>query len=148
MADDPVEIVTRVAELLQRKDLAEVVNDQARWEEATRPVRDLAHPDLAGAMIGPDYAGGTIEFEGLEGLRRAWVEWVSPFETFSTEVDEVECSGDTVLTVVRQRGKTRTGGVEVEAPASAVWTVRDGQILRIEFHLDPDRARRVAGLGG
>ncbi len=43
-------------------------------------------------------------------------------------------------------GRTKTGGVEVEAPGAAVWTVVDGRVRRVEFHLDREAALRSAGL--
>ena len=50
-----------------------------------------------------------------------------------------------MLILARQRGRTRVGGVEVEEQAAAVWTVRDGKLARMEFHLDPETARGPPG---
>ena len=55
-------------------------------------------------------------------------------------------AGERVVSLVRQVGKTKTGGVDVEASAAAVWTVRDGKLKRVEFHLDREAALRAAGL--
>jgi hypothetical protein len=51
-----------------------------------------------------------------------------------------------VLSLVRQTGTTRTGSVEIETAAAAVWFIRDGRVHRVEFHLDQDEARRAAGV--
>jgi len=51
-----------------------------------------------------------------------------------------------VVSLVRQTGRTKTGGVEIEAAAAAVWTIRDGKLTRVEFHLDQEAALRAAGL--
>ena len=51
-----------------------------------------------------------------------------------------------MVSLVRLCGKTKTGGVDVEAAAAAVWTVVDGRLDRVEFHLDREAALRAAGL--
>ena len=55
-------------------------------------------------------------------------------------------AGDKVLMLARQVGSTETGGVPVESLGAAVMTFEDGRVTRIEFHLDRDRAMKVAGL--
>ena len=59
----------------------------------------------------------------------------------SIDVEEI---GDNVLTLARQIGTTRHGGVELEQPSAAVWKFRDGKIVRVEFHLDRDLAQASA----
>jgi ketosteroid isomerase-like protein len=51
-----------------------------------------------------------------------------------------------VVSLVAMSGRTKTGGVDVEAAAAAVWTVVDGRLQRVEFHLDRESAIRAAGL--
>jgi ketosteroid isomerase-like protein len=50
------------------------------------------------------------------------------------------------VSLVEMSGTTKTGGAQIEAPAAAVWTVVDGRLRRVEFHLDQDAALRAAGL--
>jgi len=42
--------------------------------------------------------------------------------------------------------RTRTGGVEMEHQAAALFRGRDGQIVSVELFLDWDQARAAAGL--
>jgi ketosteroid isomerase-like protein len=55
-------------------------------------------------------------------------------------------AGDRVVSLVGMRGTTKTGGVEVEASAAAVWTVVEGRLRRVEFHIDRQAALRAAGV--
>jgi ketosteroid isomerase-like protein len=110
---------------------------------------EVASDDLECVMVAPDYAGprGRLTYTGPEGFVQAWREWVDAYERYSIEVEEIaEGALGQVFILARQRGTTRTGGVEVSEPAGAVWTVRDGRLVRMEFHLDPESAKRVAGL--
>jgi hypothetical protein len=86
------------------------------------------------------------EYRGLDGFAEAWRDWTSPFESYRIEVEEMIDAGEKVVSVVAMTGRTRTGGAEISAPGAAVWTVVDGRLRNVEFHLDPDLARRAAGL--
>jgi ketosteroid isomerase-like protein len=92
-------------------------------------------------------SGGRLDYRGPDGFIDAWREWSEPFASYRVDLEEfIEGSEGRVLTVARQHATTRTGGVEVVEPAAAVWTLRDGKLARVEFHLDPEAARRAAGL--
>jgi ketosteroid isomerase-like protein len=97
-------------------------------------------------MVGPQYVGQAIERSGADGFREAWADWTSPFESFTVDLERTIGAGDRVVSLVTMRGKTRTGGVAVEAPGAAVWTVVDGRLRRVEFHIDRESALRSAGL--
>jgi ketosteroid isomerase-like protein len=110
---------------------------------------EVAADDLECVMVAPEYAGprGRLTYSGPEGFVQAWREWVAAYERYTIELEEItEGDPGQVFILARQRGTTRTGGVEVSEPAGAVWTVRDGKLVRMEFHLDPETARRAAGL--
>ena len=38
--------------------------------------------------------------------------------------------------------------IEIRTDAAAVWTLRDIKLVRVEFNMDVDEARRSAGLAG
>jgi len=62
------------------------------------------------------------------------------------ECEEMIDAGDQVVSLVAMKGTTRTGGAEISAPGAAVWTVVDGRVRRVEFHLDRNAALRAAGI--
>jgi ketosteroid isomerase-like protein len=148
MSADTVRIVERLQGVLADLDVVAALED----EEVDRRVREvlgeLAEPDFEIAMVGPDYLPRPVERTGADGFRDSWLDWTSPFEHYRIHVERVIDAGDQVVTIVRQGGTTKTGGVEIEATAGAVWTVRAGKVSRVEFHLDPAAAMRAAGLEG
>jgi ketosteroid isomerase-like protein len=101
----------------------------------------LLGEELTGAMMADE--SFNAEFTGADGLRRAWADWLSAFAQIRIEVEDVEEIGENVLILVNQTGRTRHG-VELKTPSAAVWKFRDDKLWRVEFHLDPARARESA----
>jgi ketosteroid isomerase-like protein len=93
-----------------------------------------------------DQAGDETEYPGVQGFREALSDWITPYERFRLEIDEVIPHDDRLVFLVRQVGTTKHGGVEIETASGAVWDLEDGCITRASFYIDPDHARRHAGL--
>jgi ketosteroid isomerase-like protein len=55
-------------------------------------------------------------------------------------------AGDKVVTVVRQRGQSKTSGLPVDMAFGQVWTIRDGKSTRMEMYADPVEALEAMGL--
>jgi|SRR5215211_744917 len=94
-------------------------------------------------MVGPDRGE---RHPGLAGFGAAWRDWVSPYESFSIDIEEIREAGDALLMLVRQRGVTRHGGVAIENASGSVWRFREGLLRRVEFYLDRDAARAAVGV--
>jgi ketosteroid isomerase-like protein len=108
-------------------------------------LREVADPDVECVMVGPD-PRFAIEARGIEGFLESWRDWLSPFEHWRLELDDVIESGDRVVTLIRQFGTPKGSTAEVENAGAAVWFIRDGRLARVEFHLDREVALRSAGL--
>jgi ketosteroid isomerase-like protein len=143
---EAVRVVAQIQEFLTGGDVVSRLED----EEAVRRMRllfeRLAEPHFETAMIGPDYLPGALEFNGFEGLVEAWRDWTSPFDSYTVELERVISAEEHVVSLVSMSGTTKLGGPRIEAPAAAVWTVVDGRLRRVEFHLDRQAALRAAGL--
>lgn len=151
MADESLEIVARVGAVLQHDDVAAALRDEDVSAQIEAVLTELADPDFECTFVSPEYAGpgGRFSYRGPRGFVEGWRDWLEAYESYRVELEELtEGEDGRVLTLGRQRGTTRTGAVEVSEPAAAVWRVRDGRLLGVEFHLDPDAARQAAGLAG
>jgi ketosteroid isomerase-like protein len=142
---EAVRIVEQIQGVLD-VDVVAALDDDETDRRIRQTLAELAQPDFEVAMVGPGYLPESLDRIGFEGFRDAWVDWTSPFESFRIEIERVIDAGDCVVSLVRQAGKTKTGGVDIEAAAAAVWTIRDGKLTRVEFHLDREAALRAAGL--
>lgn len=87
-------------------------------------------------------------YEGVEGLRAGWTDFLGAFETLVIEPGEAQegPDGATVVEFVGLTGKPRGVAGTIEAGAAAVWHVRDGQVSCIEFYMDRPKALQAAGV--
>ena len=98
------------------------------------------------ALTGPDIVfATTVEaFRGPEAL----LEWMDDgddaFDDFSVELLEVEEVDDHVVVSMRQRGRGKASGAEVDDHITHVWTLRDGHATRLQSFADHDDAIRYA----
>jgi ketosteroid isomerase-like protein len=94
---------------------------------------------------------GTVEpagvFHGHDGIRRFFRAWFSPFESYHAHPEEFIDAGDAVVVRVRQGGRGKQSGVEVNmAPYWQVYRLRDGLAVRIEVFSDQTEALIAVGL--
>jgi ketosteroid isomerase-like protein len=83
---------------------------------------------------------------GFEGLRSAWIDWLEPWASYRSEVEELVDLGDRVAVVVRDFGRRESMEREVDAKGVAVYTFRGDKISRIEFHFDCEEGITAGGL--
>jgi ketosteroid isomerase-like protein len=81
---------------------------------------------------------------GREALR-AWGNFTEAFETFATEIERIIEADDRVVVLAWIRGRGRVSGADVDARVGAVFSLRDGKIVRYEL-TDRREALEAAGL--
>jgi uncharacterized protein len=81
---------------------------------------------------------------GREALR-AWIAFTDAFEEFRVVVEQIVEAGEHVVALVWNRGRGRVSGADVDAKVGAVFTLRDGKIVRYEL-TDRREALEAAGL--
>ena len=124
-------------------DIAALFRDEhafARLREALSP---LLTEDFQSVMVFP---GHTRTYEGLEGFRKNWLDWVEPWATYRTSIDELIDAGDRVVLLLRDHGRRKDMDVEVEIIAASICTIREGKMARWEDYADRAEALRAAGL--
>jgi ketosteroid isomerase-like protein len=84
-------------------------------------------------------------YPGLDGARKFMRDWTEAWDDWEFEVTSVEAVGDRVVAVIRQHGRAKATGMEVDMIFGQVWSFRDGKQLRMEMYADPDEAFRAAG---
>jgi ketosteroid isomerase-like protein len=87
----------------------------------------------------------TVEtHRGPEALLEWMDEGDDAFDDFVVEVLDVEQFGANVVVSMRQRGRGKRSGAEVERPFTHVWTIREGRAARVQSFRDRDDAVRYA----
>jgi ketosteroid isomerase-like protein len=85
-------------------------------------------------------------FRGRDEIRASMEDWQTMWETTSIVVDElIEIPPDRVVAVGAWRMRGRASGIDGEMPIFILFTVRDGQVTRLEWHADRDSAVAAAG---
>jgi hypothetical protein len=105
---------------------------------------DAADPALECVFVGP--AGVEASYRGVGGFLDGWRDWLLPYRSYEWRLERLIEAGDRVVTLIRVRAVTARDEVELEHAPGAVWTVRDGKVVRVEFYLDPEEALRAAGV--
>jgi ketosteroid isomerase-like protein len=68
------------------------------------------------------------------------------FEDYRVEPERFVDAGDKLLVEIRQVGRGRTSGIEMEERMFHVWTLRDEKGVRLDVYRDRDQALAAAGL--
>lgn len=89
---------------------------------------------------------GVRPYRGVEGARQSLGAWVSAWDEYRLELDELIDAGDDVLARSRQTVRGKGSGIEVEQPLFSVWTLRDGKVVRHRMYHDEREALEAAGL--
>jgi uncharacterized protein len=102
------------------------------------------------ALTGPDIVfATTVEaYRGPEALLEWMDEGDDAFDDFSVELLEVEELGEHVVASMRQRGRGKASGAEVDDHITHVWTLRDGRATRLQSFANHDDAVRYARQAG
>lgn len=144
-----------MAERLSTRDVAALINQGGPFSagssvtgdeiigSVTEVLRRYAHPEFVTLMVSES---ATQDYEGVAGFEEAWKDWLTPYESFRIELEEVVPLGDRLVFLVRQMATTRQSAVAVETRSSAIWWLEDGQIRQVAFYLDRRAGMKAAGI--
>ena len=82
---------------------------------------------------------------GLAAFTRAIERVFEGWEAWQMDPEEFRAVADQVAVMVRYRARGRGSGVEVHGRESALWTLRDGKVVRYAWFHEPEDALEVAG---
>jgi ketosteroid isomerase-like protein len=96
------------------------------------------------ALCAPDIVvGTTVEaYRGAEALLDWLDEGDDAFDDFTVELLEVDELDGQILASMRQRGRGKASGAEVDHHFTHVWTLRDGRAIRMQSFAHRDDAVR------
>ena len=132
MSEENVNVVKAYLDASLRRDMTELAG-------LVDPEVEL-HGTVGGVQEGQVYRGLAEvirEYDEVDG--EAWEERRIEPEGFRDADDEI-------LVLFHEFRRGRGSGVELETDTAAVFTVREGRVLRIQGFLDRAAARKAAGL--
>jgi uncharacterized protein len=130
---------------------------QANVEVVRRVMRCFAEGDIESALsdIDPqatlDWSKSNAPDSGVYKGHAAWQAFLPARDDVLGErrFDSVEIltpTDDTVVLIGRVQERGRASGIEVESRGAAVWTLRDGKIVRFKIYQSSDEALKAVGL--
>ncbi len=134
MSEENVEIVRRSYEhfVATGEFLAETMHDDFVWDMSTF----RGWPDRQ-------------SYSGIEGATEFNADWDAAWDDWRLEVEVyIDAGGDRVVTIVRQRGRSKTSGVTVDMRFGQVFKVREAQLRGMRMYASPSEALEAAGLSG
>ena len=129
MSQENVEIVRAVIDTWNRGD----------WDGALKNAAPSFEFDFS-RSVGPGRA-----VYSLDQMRRYFDEFVQAWESLRLEVDEFIEAGEHVVMPNTLHAQGRDG-IEVQARAAWVWTIRDGSVARLCFYQERQDALEAVGL--
>ena len=136
MSQENVELVRRGYELFNEGG-PEAVISAGMWSPEI--VFDFSPSEIPGLGV----------YRGHDEVRAFFKEdWFGafPFEKWEVVVDQLVDHGDQVIAVSRQRGRGASSGAASELEQGLIFTLRDGEVVRVEIYGDPRKALEAAGL--
>ena len=108
----------------------------------TAAALDTADPAVV-MHAAPEWPGEKLH-EGRESCLAFLDDFLSAFDEYRWDVDEVRETGDRVLTLVHHSG--RTGGSWIRQEFGAIWRIQDAGVVEAWFFFSWDDALAAAGL--
>jgi ketosteroid isomerase-like protein len=113
-------------------------------DQMAEVLKDKVDPEFVTLMVSE--SAGAVESYGIGGFRQALEDWISPYEAFRLEIEDVIVNDDKLIFLARQVATTKHDGVEVETDSASVWWVKDGLIRQAAFYLDRSAGLKAAGI--
>ena len=124
-------------------DIVALFRNEQAFAQMQAALAPLLTDDFQSVMVFP---GETRIYDGLEGMRRNWLDWLEPWATYRTAIDELIDAGDRVVLLLRDYGRRADMDIELEVIGGSICTVRVGKLARWEDYADRASALRAAGL--
>jgi len=131
MSQENVEIVREVFKDFNSEDIGRIVA--------------AVHPELE-VVIPPEVSAEPDTYLGPEGIRRYFQSFQDVMDEIRFEPEGLWDAGDSVVVSLRVTAKGRQTAIPVEQRSAGVWTIRDGQIIRVRSYASLAEALQAVGL--
>ena len=142
MSQENVEVVEA---LMPRPDvdLVRLFRDEETFARVAKAVSPFLTDDFESVVWFPAESRTNA---GWEGLRKNWLDWLEPWATYRTAIEELIDLGERVVVLVRNHGRRDGMEIEVEMIAAVIVTFRGGKVARWEDWTDRAEALKAVGL--
>ncbi len=133
MSQENIEIVRRVADAYNRRDVGAML--------------DELHPDIEWhPWLQLQLGGEATVYRGHQGVREGVRDGEEAFSEIQAEPSEVRDLGERVLAIGHLRARGRESGALTESAIAWIVEFKSGKVIRVREYLDPEEALEAAGL--
>jgi hypothetical protein len=152
MASAKVEIVRSFVSPMIGRDLVPVFADETQKDALAATLEPMLDPEYEFVAVTSGMAALDLEYRGrqeaLAGFMTGWSEWLSAWDAFVVELDEIrELPDGRILALTSAHGRSKGAGLEIDGEHGLIFSVRDGKLLRFEQYLDRNEALEAAEVG-
>jgi ketosteroid isomerase-like protein len=115
-----------------------------RWNAGDLDGVLALYDDEIEAIPAPEWPDPPVK--GKEAFTRLSQDFREVWERIQVDVSRLEPIGDTVVVTGAWDSRGQMSGLDGVIPFGIVLTLRDGLVVRQQWFMDPDEARRAAGL--
>jgi uncharacterized protein len=119
---------------------------EALSEGGVEALLPFIHPEFE-VTTPANLASEPDTYRGHEGLRRYFDSFYEAMDEVGFEPQELREVGGRVIVPVTLTARGRTTGIEASQDFVMVWSLRDGQAIRLETYATVDEALAAAGGG-
>ena len=103
------------------------------------------HPDLVWDVSNLGWPDQQV-YSGPEGADQFNAQWAAAWDDWELEPVEFLDAGERVVVILNQRGRSKATGVPVEMRFAQVWTLRNGQGIKMDLYASVEDALKAVGL--
>jgi ketosteroid isomerase-like protein len=151
MASEKIEIVRRFVSPMIGRDLVPVFADETQRDALATTVEPMLDPEYEFVAATSGMAAIELSYRGrreaLEGFLTGWGEWLSAWDAFVIEIEEIlELEDGRVLVLTRSHSRSTGAGLEMDGEHGLIFSVRNGKLLHFVQYLDRSEALEAAGV--
>lgn len=147
MSEQDVALVRALLAPYEQGDIVPLWRDEEIVAARRQAVAGLLTADFECVFVREDI--GRCIYQGVDGLRAAWLDWLEPWDSYHAGVEDViDAGGGRVVVLTCDHARPKGVNAEVDFLGAPVWTVRDGKVARIEFYFNRAEGLAAAGLAG
>ena len=143
MAEPNVALLLELYDAFNRRDIDALMKD-VDSEIEVEETEDLGYAALLLRVLGPRFVILSGRYRGRDELRRLFESVWEIAEWFEVEPHDSTEIGDSVVVPLLMRAKAKHTGVEGEAAAVHLWTMRDGKAIGLRVYATVDEAVSAA----
>jgi ketosteroid isomerase-like protein len=131
---------------VSREDVELVRRAYGHTEATKRVYAERFAPGFVWEMSGYDCRPERQRYDGVDGAQRFLDDWSGAWDDWRLEIEDIGQSGDKVVVVVRQSGRARATGMDLDMVFAQIWRIRDGWFTRMDMYFRSVRSSESRGL--